>query len=176
MKTKPPFIHLFILFVFIVGNLILFYLTDKKLLLRNKLTLEISQQTDNINRLNELETSLPTLAKEMQILSKTLPTTEVDIANFASAVERIARESGLISVFHFDDFAQSVAISKQNVPGLGIAIDLNGNFQGVIGFLSKLSRLLYFYKIDKITITKNENKPGIKAVLNGFLITNIEKK
>lgn len=150
--------------------------TEKKIEEINTLLNEVNLQSENVNRLTMLESTLPTLAVETKTYLKTLPSTESEVATFAAILESMARQENLSIVFHFDDFVKPVEISSQKMNGLGIGIDLNGAFDSLTKFVDKLSSLPYFFKIDKMTITKNENKSGMKAVLNGFLMMNIEKK
>lgn len=176
MKTKPPYLHLAILFLILTIVGFLFLKTEKKIEEINSLLNEVNLQSENVNKLSVLESTLPTLADETKIYLKTLPATESEVATFAATLETMAREENLSIVFHFDDFVKPVEISSQKMSGLGIGIDLNGGFDSLTKFVEKLSSLPYFFKIDKMTITKNENKSGMKAVLNGYLMMNVEKK
>lgn len=176
MKSKLPYLHIIILFLLLVGIGVLFYLTEKKIVEVNQLQIEVGRQSSNTSRLADLKEILPTLSEETKVYLRTLPSDEADVANVASTMEQIARSLGLIISFHFDDFTKQVDVSGQNIYGLGSEIVLEGSFQGLTVFLSRLSGLPYFFKIDKLTIVKHESKPGMKAVLNGFLMMNLEKK
>lgn len=176
METKPPYLHLLILFLILCLVGFLFLRTEKKIEEINLLLNEVNLQSENVNKLAVLASTLPTLSDETKVYLKTLPATESEVATFAAVLESMAREDNLSIVFHFDDFVKPVEVSSQKMNGLGIGVDLNGGFEPLTEFVKKLSSLPYFFKIDKMTITKNENRSGMKAVLNGYLMMNIEKK
>lgn len=170
MKQRLPIIHLAILLFLALGAGAMYYQTEKKILSNNTLQKEVDQQAENVARLNELATSLPALSSETARYLRALPADESEVANFASTVEQKAREAGLLITFHFDDFPKNVSVSGQNILGLGTDIILEGTFQGLTVFLSRLSSLPYFFKVDKMTILQHETKTGIKASIDGSLM------
>ncbi len=176
MKTRLPLLQLAILSLLIFVLLGLFFTTENKIVQVNKLQLEASQQESNIQKLGVLSTTLPGLSSEIAGFLNTLPANEEDVANFAAALEQVARSAGLGITFHFDDFPKPIEVTGQNITGLGSDITLEGSFQGVTTFLTRLSNLQYFFKIDKLTIIKHETKPGVKAIVTGALMMNTEKK
>lgn len=176
MKTKLPAIQLVILCLLILVLLGLFFTTENKILQVNKLQLEVTQQESNIKKLDELSATLPGMSSEIAGFLNTLPANEEDVADFATTLEQVAKGAGITIAFHFDDFPKPVEVIGQNITGLGSEIALEGSFQGVTTFLTKLSNLQYFFKIDKLTIIKLETKPGVKAIITGALMMNIEKK
>lgn len=176
MKPRSPFIHLFLLSLLLISAGVLFYQIDKNLSEVESLQIEVDQQMSNVSKLADLKTQLPLFSREVNIYRKTLPASEVEVADFAATVEKMARSLGLSIVYHFDDFTESVDVSGQNIYGLGSEIVLEGSFQSLTTFLESLSELPYFFKIDKLTVTKHETKPGVKVSINGFLMMNIIKK
>ncbi|OGD73293.1 hypothetical protein A3K29_04135 [Candidatus Collierbacteria bacterium RIFOXYB2_FULL_46_14] len=142
----------------------------------NKLKVEVVRQEANMIKLDDLSREMPRLSNEAVRYSNTLPADEYEVANFTAVVERFAKESGLTISNHFDDFPKQVDIAGKNMLGLGMEITLEGSFQGLTSFFSKLSSMQYFFKVDKITILKHEVKTGVKAIVNGSLIMGVEKK
>lgn len=158
------------------GIAVMFYRLEKGFTETNRLQIEVDRQEVNIEKLLSLSNQLPTFSGETVTYLKTLPSTETDVANFASIVEQNARDSGLTISNHFDDFPKQVDVSGKNISGLGMEITVEGSFQSLTLFLTRLSSLPYYFKIDKVTILKHEINPGVKSVINGFLMMNIEKK
>jgi Tfp pilus assembly protein PilO len=160
----------------LVGIVVLFVSTENKIKSVNKLLIEAEQHSTNLVKLDELRSTLPSMKGEITTYQKTLPSTESEVAVFAATLEKIAKESGMTIVFHMDDFTKIVEVSSQKINGLGIQLDLVGNFAGLVSFQTKLSELPFFFKIDKISVTKNENRPGLKAVFVGYLMMSGSKK
>lgn len=176
MKLKLPIYHLTFLFILAIVAGWLFFQTEKNMSEVEKLQIEVNQQMVNVDKLAELKTQLPTFTREIGIYRKTLPSTEAEVADFAATVEQMARGLGLQITYHFDDFTELVEVSGQNIYGLGSEIVLEGSFQSLTDFMARLSGLPYFFKVDKLTISKQETKPGIKVSVDGFLMMNISKK
>ncbi len=176
MNTKQPILHLVFLMIVLSAVSYMFYRTEEGFVEVNKLLLEVSKQEVNIDKLTELNSALPNFSTEMSTYLKTLPTNESDVADFALLLEQNAKEVGLTISNHFDDFPKQVDVSGRNIPGLGMEITLEGSFQDLTRFFTRLSNLPYFFRTDKITILSRDTKLGVKAVINGFLMMNIEKK
>lgn len=176
MKLNLPLLHLSFLLIFLMSGGWLFFQTEKNMLEVEKLQSEVNQQEINISKLAELKTQLPNFNREIGIYKKTLPATEAEVADFAATVEQVARGLGLQITYHFDDFTESVEVAGQNIYGLGSEIVLEGSFQAFSDFMARLSSLPYFFKVDKLTVSKQESKAGIKVSIDGFLMMNITKK
>ena len=142
----------------------------------NKLKVEVARQETNMIKLDELSQEMPRLSNEALRFNNTLPADENEVANFTGVVEQFAKELGLTISNHFDDFPKQVDIAGKNMLGLGMEITLEGSLQSLTGFFSRLSSMQYFFKVDKITLLKHETKSGIKAIVNGSLIMEVEKK
>lgn len=175
MKTKLPLLHLFWLFLLTIGVVVFFFQTKFNIETAAKLQVEVNNQTANDKKLSDLAALMPTLSKETISYLKTLPTNEVEVANFATQVELIAKEQGLLIAFNFEDFPRQIEVSGKNAFGLGTEISLEGSFQNLTVFLTRISSLPYFFKIDKMTILKNETKLGVKAIIDGSLIMNLDR-
>lgn len=176
MKTKLPIIHIIILILLMVGAGILFYRTENNFKEANRLQVEVDREKTNVDKLEGLFVLLPTLTRETVVYLKTLPTNESEVSIYATMVETLAKESGLTIVNHFDDFPKTLDVSGKNILGLGMEITLEGTFQGLTEFFTRLSALPYYFKVDKIMILNHETKTGVKAVVNGSLMMNTLKK
>ena len=176
MKTKLPMFHLIFLILLMVGAGFLFYRTENNIKATRKLQLEVSRQETNISKLGDLSVLLPTLTSETSTYLRTLPMSESDVAAYATLVETLAKDSDLTIANHFDDFPKARDVSGKNILGLGMEITLEGPFQGLTRFFARLTALPYYFKIDKITILNQETKTGVKAIVNGSLMMNTEKK
>lgn len=170
MKTKTPIFHLIILFLLLVFFVFIFIKLKEKILITNMLQSEVNVILDNQSRLDRLTKDLPLLKNEIGVWSKTLPRTEGDVAVFASTVEKAARDQGLVITLHFDDFPEVVGVLGLKVPGLGSDVVLEGSFAGVTKFISTLSELPYYFKIDKLIAIKSDLKHGVKVTLSGILM------
>jgi len=176
MKSKQPLIHLLLLFIIVLVSGLYSVKTVRDIESVNKLKQEVSRLEINIVKLADLSNEVPPLSDETLRYANTLPANENEVANFTGVVERFAQESDLTILNHFDDFPKQVDVIGKNMFGLGMEITLEGSFQGVNGFFSKLSTMQYFFKADKITLLKNEVNSGIKVIVNGSLIMGVEKK
>ncbi len=176
MNIKQPALHIVLLLLVLSLVGIMFYRTEKSFVEINKLQIEVGRQEENIAKLAELSTTLPTLSSELSTYMKTLPSSETDVADFALLVEQNAKSLGLVISNHFEDFPRPIDVLGKNITGLGMEITVDGTYQGLTSFFARISALPYFFKIDKITILKHETKTGIKAIINGSLMMNIEKK
>lgn len=176
MKSQSPALHLVvtILLLLVLGGL--FYVTERTILQVNMLEVEVNQQEANTERLQDLRSSLPGLTPQIENFLNTLPSNEQDVAEFAAVLEQEARSVGLVITFQFEDFPEPVDVSGQNIVGLGSEITLEGSFQGVTTFMSRLSALPYFFKVDKLTVLNHETKSGVKAIVAGSLMMNIERQ
>lgn len=164
--------HIFIFGIFLAAALFMFYLTQRQLSSLALTQAKVNNLTDNQVKLVDLESSLPTYSVLGISWLSTLPANEKDVASFASQIEGLARASNLTIVLSFDDFPGPVDVLGHYITGLGSEITLQGSFAGVTNFLSGLSGLPYFFKIDKMTLTKPETKIGVKAVFFGALMMN----
>jgi len=170
MKSKQPLIHLLLLFIIVLVSGLYSVKTVRDIESVNKLKQEVSRLEINIVKLADLSNEVPPLSDETLRYANTLPANENEVANFTGVVERFAQESNLTILNHFDDFPKQVDVIGKNMFGLGMEITLEGSFQGVNGFFSKLSTMQYFFKADKITLLKNEVNSGIKVIVKGSLI------
>ena len=175
MKTKSPIWHLFFLVIVLLAIGWLFFATDKIIREVNVLKVEIGRQENNNLKLGELSVLLPTLSAETLVYQKTLPANEEEVATFVALVESLAKDAGMTVLFHFDDFPGKIDVSGKKFYGLRSEITLEGSFQGLTTFLSRLSELPYFFKVDKMMLLTLENKPGLKAIITGYLMMNPEK-
>ncbi|HCQ31193.1 TPA: hypothetical protein DIU27_02285 [Candidatus Collierbacteria bacterium] len=176
MKTKQPTLHIILLLIVSVAAGVLFVRTTKTINETSLLQGDVNRQKENVDKLRVLSSTLPGLSSEISTYLITLPANEEDVAVFAATIESVAKDSELTIVNNFDDFPKPVDVSGKNILGLGMEITLEGSFQGLTIFFSKLSDMPYFFKIDKITMLKRDTNTGIKAVVKGVLMMNQEKK
>ncbi len=173
-ETRQPILHIIVFAIFILVASVMFYLTQRQLITLGRVRAKVKGLSESQGRLVELESSLPAYSALGGSWQKTLPTNAKDVAAFAGQIEGLAKTSNLTITINFDDFPGPVDILGHYVSGLGAEITLVGSFSGVTNFLSSLSGFPYFFKIDKMTITKPETKVGVKAVFNGVLMMNIK--
>lgn len=171
-KNTLPGTHIIIFTVILGLALFMFYLTQAQLMSVGRAQARVDDLTDNQRKLEELKTSLPTYSVLGSNWQKTLPANEKDVAAFAAGIEQLAKAQNLTIAISFDDFPGPVDVFGHYITGLGVEITLGGNFAGISGFLTDLSGLPYFFKVDKMTLTKPETKVGVKAVINGALMMN----
>jgi Tfp pilus assembly protein PilO len=176
MKIKSPIWYLFFLIIVLLAIGWLFFATEKTMREVNSLKVEIGRQESNNVKLGELAVILPTLTAETFAYEKTLPTNEEEVATFVSLVESLVKDAGLTVVFHFEDFPGKIDVSGKNIYGLGSEITLEGSFQGLTTFLTRLSGMPYFFKVDKLMLLKLDNRSGVKSLITGYLMMNPEKK
>ncbi len=174
--TKPPTTRLSILFILVVLCGVGFYYVENKIKTTNNLLSEIDYISNSHTQLEDLKLSIPTLTEDINNWKNTLPSTEDEVAIFATRVEQIAKGQGIITAIDFDDFPGPITVLGHEVNGLGADITLDGSYRGLTNFMSEISTLPYFYKVDKLTITKHETKLGVKTTINGVLITNFGEK
>ena len=173
-NIKTPIVHLTILLIFVASCGWLFYLTEQKIKSGNLLQAQLNIFISNSSKLDNLADTLPALKIEASQWLKSLPTNETDVAIFASKLEQFAKIQGLTILIHFDDFPKLMDVSGTKIYGLSADISLDGTYQGTTRFLELLTKSREFFKIDKMTMTKKETKPGIGTLLNGVLMMNLE--
>lgn len=172
-KNTLPIVQITILTIVLAAAILMFYLTQAKLLAVSRAQARVNDLTENQRKLEELKTSLPSFSGLAGSWRNILPANEKEVALFAGQIEQLAKTSNLTIALGLDDFPGPVDISGHYIAGLGVEVTLEGSFTGIINFLSGLNNLPYFFKIDKITLTKPETKVGVKAVINGALMMNL---
>lgn len=170
MKDQRPYIHLLILTLLLVLGGYLFFITQNQLKVTNRLQAEVDQLVSQQDKLLSLNVELPSLQPTIATWLASLPSTEDEVAVFAQEVERLAALHGQTVLIDFEDFPAPVDVGGRYIDGLGTDISLEGSFQGLTNFVTDLSRLQYFYKINRLTVTQHETRNGIKATLTGFLM------
>lgn len=171
-NDRFPLTHILILIGVMLGSVCLFYLLFKGLVVTNKLKAEVALVSANQARLDKLILTMPTLSSEFESLKKTLPSSEEEVAQFAAYLELVAKEQDLVITINFNDFPKSSVISGKKMETLVTDVTLEGSYGGVTNFVKQISNSNYFYKIDKLSIARQEPRLGVKAVLNGLLIMN----
>ncbi len=172
-RTQPPIIYIAILIGLLVACGLLFYLAASQITLANKTEAAVKLLAQNQAKLVELSDSLPQLAGIARSWSGSLPANESEVAIFASRIEQIANSQKLVFSLNFDDFPGPVEVNGVNIIGLGASITLEGSFTAISNFLTALSDLPYFFKTDRLTLTKRDSGPGVKTIINGALMLNI---
>jgi|CXWL01.1.fsa_nt_gi Tfp pilus assembly protein PilO len=172
-KTKQPIIHLIFFVIFLMTAMVVFYLTQNQIRKTSLARAELVQLTESRGRLTELATLLPSYGVLERNWLSTLPQNEKEVAAFAGSLEQLAKVNGLFLELSFDDFPGPVDVSGHYIAGVGAQITLIGNYAGVTNFLSSLTDLPYYFKVDKMTLTKPDNRPGLKAQFNGSLMMNL---
>lgn len=172
-KTKQPIIHLTFFVIFLVAAMVVFYLTQNQIRKASLAMSELAQLTESRGRLNELTTLLPRYELLERSWLSTLPQNEKEVAAFAGSLEQLAKANGLVLELSFDDFPGPVDVSGHYIAGVGAEITIVGSYAGVTNFLANLTDLPYYFKVDKMTLTKPDSRPGLKAQLNGSLMMNL---
>ena len=149
-------------------------LAGEQLKSTNRVQAEVNNLSLGIDKLDSLASTVPAVRPEVVVWQLALPGTEEEVAAFAQQVEALAKANNQTVSLNFDDFPQTVEVGSKVVDGLGTDMLLEGSFQGLVGFINQLSGAPYFYKIDKLTVIKNESKSGVKATLNGTLVMKLE--
>lgn len=175
-RNTTPTLHLLLLMVAAIVSGVAFFVAQRQISIDNRLQAEAELLRRNREKISGLANSLPQLNADMIRWGKTLPGNEAEVATFAAQIERAAGNQNLTFELNLDDFPGPVDVNGHYIDGLGAGITVDGSYQGVTGFVSNLSALPYYFKIDKITITKNDTKPGVKAVINGSLMMDLQKK
>lgn len=172
-KTKQPIIHLTVFVIFLTTVMTIFYLTQNQIRKTSLARAELAQLTESRGRLNELATLLPRYELLERNWLSTLPQNEKEVAAFAGSLEQLAKSNGLVLELSFDDFPGSVDVSGHYIAGVGAEITLVGSYAGMTNFLASLTDLPYYFKMDKMTLTKPDNRPGLKAQFDGSLMMNL---
>lgn len=172
-KTKQPIIHLTFFVIFLAAAMVVFYLTQNQIRKASLARAELAQLTESRGRLNELTTLLPRYELLERSWLSTLPQNEKEVAAFAGRLEQLARANGLLLELSFDDFPGPVDVSGHYIAGVGAQITLLGSYAGITNFLTGLADLPYHFKLDKMTLTKPDSRPGLKAEFNGSLMMNL---
>ncbi|MBI1871850.1 hypothetical protein HYS10_00330 [Candidatus Collierbacteria bacterium] len=172
-RTSMPTIHLILLILVLAVSGALFYLTQRQMSSVNRLQAEVNLISQSRDKLTDLSENLPTILSEADIWQRTLPRNEEDVAKFATQIEQMAKTQDLIFALDFDDFPGPIDIGGKYIDGLGANVTLEGNYQGVTNFLTRLSGLPYFFKVDKLALSAHESGSGVKAVINGALMMDL---
>lgn len=175
-KNSTPTIHVLFLILAIIVTGSVFFIAQRQISLDNRLQAEAELLRRNREKLGELANILPSFNADMKRWADTLPGNEAEVATFAAQIERLAGNQNLTFELNLDDFPGPVDVNGHYVDGLGAGITVDGAYQGVTNFLTNMSALPYYFKIEKLTITKNETKPGVKAIINGALMMDLIKK
>ena len=133
----------------------------------------VNSLEESRKKLAQLSSRLPGVETETNRWLTALPLSEEEVSFFAASLEGVAKEKGLTISLDLEDFPKQVDIGGKMLPGLGLIITLEGSFDGVRSFLTDLVGLNYFFKTDKLTILAHETKPGVKAAINGSLMTSL---
>lgn len=174
-RTSLPTIHLILLLLVLAVSGILFYLTQRQMSSVNRLQAEVNLISQSRNKLADLSENLPVVLTEAGAWRQTLPENEEDVARFATEIEQMAKAQGLVFALDFDDFPGPIDVGGKYIDGLGADVTLEGSYQGVTNFLTRLSGLPYFFKVDKLALSTHESGTGVKAVINGALMMDLNK-
>jgi len=172
-QTKQPIIHLVIFAIFLAMGMVMFYLTQEQLRLTGLALASADQLATSQTNLADLSVQLPVYTRQALIWQAALPANEKEVAGFAARIEQLARDNNLTIALTLDDFPGPVDVSGRYIAGVGTAINLEGGYADVTDFLFNLSRLPYFFKIDKLTLTKPDTGVGVKVIINGSLMMNL---
>ncbi len=172
-KTKQPIIHLTVFAFFLIAAMAVFYFAQNQIRRASLAQTEVNQLTESRDRLTELARLLPEYSSREKNWLSTLPQNEKEVAAFAGSLEQLAKANGLILILAFDDFPGPVDVSGHYIAGVGVEITLTGSYAGAASFLANLAKLPYYFKVDKMTLTKPDSRPGAKTVINGSLMMNL---
>ncbi len=174
IKTKQPIVQLGVLSLLLIIGAVVFYYTQNQIRREGLARTDVDQLTTSRQRLTELESLLPRYSLQEKSWLSTLPQDEEGVAEFARSLEQLARTNALVLAISFDDFPGPIDVSGHYIAGVGAEITLEGSYTGVSNFLAGLAELPYYFKVDKVTLTKPSKQPGIKAQIDGSLMMNIE--
>lgn len=175
-KINPPYFPMMILIGLMIATGYIFYLYYDLRITANKLQVETGSISTNRTNLRNLSLLLPRLSPEMKEWSKSLPASEEEVALFASFLDRVAKEQNVVMDIHFGDFPTVSDISGKKMQTLPLDITIEGSYQGIIQFIGQISTSKYFYKIDKLSLTKPDLKPSVKTIIVGWLIMGENKQ
>lgn len=172
MKPKSlrqsPILYLVLLALAIIT--LLWFLNTQKQKSINSLEQQIQVLRADEDRYNEDTLQYQNFQTLLNTWEKTLPKSEEEVAVFATAIESLAKSHSLVLNLDFEDFPGQVDIGGRYATGIGLDISLDGSYQNITTFLHRLDELTYFFKIDKLIITQQELKTGVKASLSGVLV------
>lgn len=171
---RQPYFQIGLFVLSLIVCMVAFYFASRELLRTNRARVVVDDLAASRTKLTQLRTILPIYVESSKEWSKSLPATEKDVAAFAEEIEQMAKSAGIKFNLSFDDFPGPVDVTGNYMAGLGAEITLEGSFAGIAGFVNKLTESVYFFKIDKITMTKSEVKNGVRAILNGALMMNLK--
>ncbi len=149
---------------------ILWYLNTKELKTVTDLQQQINALQADEAKYNDDLTQYSSFQTLLTTWEQSLPKNETQVAVFASSVENLAKSQTLALTLDFEDFPGQVDIGGRYATGIGLEMNLQGSYQNLTAFIHKLNALPYFFKIDKLILTQEELKPGVKATLTGTLI------
>ena len=172
-KTKHPVIHLIVFVIFLAAAMVVFYYSQNEVRLASLAQAEVNQLSESRARLIELATLLPRYSSRAKSWLATLPQNEKEVAAFAGSLEQLAEANSLVLTLAFDDFPGPIDVSGHYIAGVGAEIALEGSYAGISIFLANLTDLPYYFKVDRMTLTKPDSRPGVKALINGSLMMNL---
>jgi Tfp pilus assembly protein PilO len=134
---------------------------------------DVDQQTVDQTRYFELADQYAAFADSYQNWARLLPASEAEVAVFAAIVEQQAKTRNLTLNLHFEDFPELVDTQGKYLAGLKLTVSLEGSYQDSTAFINDLTKLPYFFRVDKLILTQDEIKKGIKTTLQGYLFMNV---
>lgn len=173
-QSKQPYLQIGLFIFSLTVSMVLFYLAQRELVMTSRAGVVVDDLASSRIKLGQLRSILPSYVELSKEWSKSLPATEKDVATFAEEIELMAKSAGIVFSLSFDDFPGPVDVSGNYMAGLGAEITLEGSFAGITSFVNDLTDSVYFFKIDKLTMTKSEVKKGVRAILNGSLMMNLK--
>ena len=168
MKPKLPKQPVFFLLGTVLLSLGLTIPSHQLLGQVTRLQTEVNQLNSDLTKLQDSAFLVANFDPSFSDWQRSLPRTEEDVAVFAARLEELSREFDLEIEINFDDFPRLTTVDKLSLTSLGTTLTLTGRYQNLTSFLSNLSRLPYFYQINKLTILEGDPS-GIKATLTGAL-------
>lgn len=172
-KTKQPVIQLTVFAILLTATVVMFYFTQNQIRLASLVQAEVNQLSESRARLTELATLLPRYSLREKTWLSALPQNEKEVAAFAESLEQLAKANSLILTLGFDDFPGPVDVSGHYIAGVGAQISLEGSYAGISTFLANLANRPYYFKVDRMTLTKPDGRPGVKALIDGSLMMNL---
>lgn len=171
LKQTTSFLLFFLTGAMLITGLLAF-LSLRLSVTAASLQREVDQLTLDAARFDEQSALYAAYASRYADWSRLLPVTEGEVAIVAATLEQLAASHSLTILLNFDDFPGAVETSGKLHWGLGLDLNLDGAYQNLVAFTAELSKLPYFYRIDKLILTQQETGNGVKANFQGVLFMN----
>jgi len=168
--TNPNKYSLIFIIIGIMIAVGLFFLVRKTWDTYLKVNDERNQLESKVSATTALVSQKQTEEAAFKDLKNYFPTTEADIAALAAALESNAAGSGVLLVLNFDDFPERTPIAGSQLYGLNYTATVDGPYQAVTSWISRLETLPYFLVTNSTSVNLSAETTGVKAIIEGVII------